>query len=92
MGLHAGEKKAKKRVQYSAQCFILFGFGQEFSFRCIPKQKLLYIVHKSIAMKYLTMFKKKKKILKTSKFNLCNGGGGGGHILKQFEYCNYLNI
>ncbi len=31
---------------------------QEFSFRCIPKQKLLYIVHKSIAMKYLTMLKK----------------------------------
>ncbi len=26
----------KNRVRYSAQCFILFGFGQEFSFRCIP--------------------------------------------------------
>ncbi len=59
--LHAGEKKAKNRVRYSAQCFILFGFGQEFSFWCIPKQKLLYIVHKSIAMKYLAMFKKINK-------------------------------
>ncbi len=25
----------KKRVWYSAQCFLLFGFGQDFSFRCI---------------------------------------------------------
>ncbi len=57
--LHGGEKKLQNRVRHSAQCFILFGFGQEFSFRCIPKQKLLYIFHKSIAMKYLTMFKKK---------------------------------
>ncbi len=26
----------KNRVPYSAQCLIIFGFGQEFSFRCIP--------------------------------------------------------
>ncbi len=30
---------AINRVRSSAQCFILFGFGQEFSFRCIPNRK-----------------------------------------------------
>ncbi len=36
-----GEKKmgVKNRVRYSAKCFILFGFGQEFSFWCTPKNK-----------------------------------------------------
>ncbi len=41
LGLHGGEYKKKKRVWYSAfglwpQSFILFGFGQELSSRCIP--------------------------------------------------------
>ncbi len=40
----------------------------------ISKQNLLYIIHKSIAMKYLTVLKEKK--LKTSTFNLCNKEGG----------------
>ncbi len=90
-----GEKQnAKKFVRYSAQCFILFGFGQGFSFLCIPKQKLLYIVHKSIAMKYLTMFKKIKNILTKNLHLICViwRGWGGDHILEQFEYFNYLNI
>ncbi len=35
MAIHGGEK-AKNHVRYSAQCLILFDFGQEFSLRCIP--------------------------------------------------------
>ncbi len=86
-----GEKKnVKNRVRYSAHCFILFGFGQEF--RCIPKQKLLYIVHKSIAMKYQTMFKKNKIYKHLNLICVIRRGGGGDHILEQFEYFNYLNI
>ncbi len=42
---YMGRNKCENSVRLSAQCFILFGFGQEFSFRFIPKQKLLYIVH-----------------------------------------------
>ncbi len=40
-----GEKNMKNHVsiQPSAQCFILFGFGQEFLFRCIPNM-LFYII------------------------------------------------
>ncbi len=36
-----GEKMRKTMfgIRPSAQCFILFGFGQEFSFRCIPNCK-----------------------------------------------------
>ncbi len=39
LGLHGGEENPKKHVRYSAQCFILFGFGQEFSFQSIPTHK-----------------------------------------------------
>ncbi len=36
-----GEKMRKNvfGIRPSAQCFILFGFGQEFSFRCIPSRR-----------------------------------------------------
>ncbi len=42
IGLHGGETNAKDRVRSSAQCFILFGFGQECSFRCIPNSCHIY--------------------------------------------------
>ncbi len=34
-----GGGNAKNRIQPSAQCFILFGFSQEFSFQCIPSDQ-----------------------------------------------------
>ncbi len=43
---------------------------------------LLFIVHKSIAIKYITMLKKK---LKTSKCYLCNKEVGGNQILEYFD-------
>ncbi len=44
-----GEKKmgVKNRARYSAKCFILFGFGQEFSFWYIPKNKKINVMNGS---------------------------------------------